>query len=115
MQVTVRIPINEANAVSRRTILLLSEDPDWRSAVERVLGEEGHRVLSARHPGQALVESMRHDGRIDLLVTDGDHGRQRCDFPARIFADHPRAKLLHFSARPRTREELVAAINATLG
>ncbi len=113
MQVTLRLAIGAADPGARTpTVLVMSDDADWRAAVRRVLEQEGYRVLAARHPGQALVQCMRHDGQIDLLLTDGDQGQRRTDFPG-IFRDHPRAQLLLLRARPATREDLVAAIRAT--
>ncbi len=114
MQVIVRVPIEVAERASQTaTILLLSDDTEWRATVERVLGQEGYRVVSVRHTGQALVESIRLNASIDLLLTDGDQGQRRSDFP-RIFKDHPRAALLHLRARPHTRDELLGAVESSL-
>jgi DNA-binding NtrC family response regulator len=115
MHLTVRFAINVAQAGARtRTVLVLSQDENWRTLVCRALEEGGYRVLVARHSDQALVESTRHAGPIDVFLTDGAQGQRQSDFPKRILADHPEAKVLHLAAGLRTREELVAAITRTL-
>lgn len=114
MQITVRLAIDVAEPAPRTpTVLLMSEDREWREAAGRALEREGFRVLPARHAGQALVESMRHPGAVDLLLTDGEQGLRRSDFPA-IFRDHPQAALLHLHTRPRSRDELLAAVTAAI-
>jgi CheY-like chemotaxis protein len=114
MQVTVRVAVKVAESATRTpTILVMSDDPDWRATAMRVLEQEGYRVLEARHAGQALVESTRHQGSVDLLLTDGDQGQRRSDF-TRIFRDHPGATLLHLPARPPTRDDLVSAVKTAI-
>jgi ActR/RegA family two-component response regulator len=113
MPVTVRMPIPVPEAARARTVLLVSADADWREAVERALASGGYHVLSARHSGQALVESTRY-ASLDLVVTEGEFGSRGTSLPPRIFADHPNAKTLHVKKRPRTREELLETIGAAL-
>jgi DNA-binding NtrC family response regulator len=111
MQFTVRLAIDMGERAPRLpTVLVISDDGDWRAVLRRTLEEEGYQVLAARHAGHALVTALRYAGRIDLLVSDGAHGCRRSDFSPRIFAEHPRMRLLHLDARPRTREELLAAV-----
>lgn len=112
MQFTVRLAIDVAEGARRQpTVLVMSEDQDWCAALRRVLEQEGYAVLTARHAGHALVTSMRHPGRVDLLVSDGGQGRRRSDLPLGIFRDNPGLRLLHLDQRPGTREQLLEAIS----
>ena len=111
MQVTVRVAIDVAEpSAELPTVLVVSEDPDWRRAAGRALERGGYAVLSARHMGHALVTCARHTGRLDVLLTDGPCGRRRTDIPRRILTDHPGIRLLHLKARPASSEELIAAV-----
>ena len=116
MQRSVRVSIDVDEPTERAmTVLLVSDDGQWREVVARVLRQEGYDVLDARHEGHALVVSMRHSGPVDLLISDYRQGRRRSDFPRQLFADRPRLRLLHFDTRPGTRDALVAAARAALG
>lgn len=105
MQVTFRFPIDVPEHVNPRTVLLISADEPWRSAAAHALAQAGYRVIATRHTGQALVESSRSQS-IDVVVAfDGGQ------LSARIFRNHPEARVLHFSTRPRPRRllDLIAA------
>lgn len=115
MQVTVRVAIEVAEpSAGLPTVLVVSEDPDWREAAGRALERGGYAVLGARHIGHALVTCVRHTGHVDLLLTEGPCGRRRTDIPQRILAQHPGIRLLHFDARPASSEALTAAVAAAL-
>lgn len=107
------MPIPVPESARARTVLLVSTDADWRSAVERALASDGYHVIAARHSGQALVESSRY-ASVDLVVTEGEFGSRGASLPPRIFTEHPNAKTLHVKKRPRTREELLETIGAAL-
>jgi ActR/RegA family two-component response regulator len=109
--VTLRVPIDVPEHVRTRTVLLVSDDADWRSSAVRVLAEAGYHVIAARHGGHALVESSRYP-TVDVVVAEGSFGRS--GLPTRIFEEHPHARMLHFPTRPRTREDLLNFINLAL-
>lgn len=113
MPVNVRVPIEVAEPLRAQTVLLVSADADWRADAERVLAHAGYLVITARHAGQALVESARC-GSVDIVVAEGEFARGRSSLPRRIFSDHPRAKILHLPTRPRTSDDLVAFLTASL-
>lgn len=113
MHVTVRVPIDLTERVRARTVLLVSADADWRTAVERELSVAGYRVVVARHAGQALVESTRY-GSVDLVVAEGAFGQGESNLPPRIFEDHPAARILLVPTRPATGEALLDRISAAL-
>jgi len=52
------------------TVLLVEDEADVRKLVRGILEDHGYRVLEAESGAQALDMVARHDGRIDLLLTD---------------------------------------------
>ncbi len=52
------------------TILIVEDEDGVRSLARRILRKHGYRVLDARHGGEALLLCERHDGEIDLMLTD---------------------------------------------
>ena len=52
------------------TILLVEDQTEVRWLVEELLHEGGYTVLSAHHPGEALLIGERHPAPIHLLLTD---------------------------------------------
>jgi PAS domain S-box-containing protein len=88
-------PIERANAA---TILLVEDDPTLRKLVERILRREGHDILMAADGADALQTSARHDGRIDLLITDvvmpGMNGREVAEH---LRASRPEIGVLYMS------------------
>ena len=53
-----------------RTILLTEDEETVRNLVQGILRRQGHRVLSATDPADALRISAEFDEPIDLLLTD---------------------------------------------
>jgi DNA-binding response OmpR family regulator len=51
-------------------VLVAEDDQQVRHMVGKVLLRAGFEVLSAAHPEDALALSAKHDGPIDLLLTD---------------------------------------------
>jgi CheY-like chemotaxis protein len=58
--------------VSRRvsTVLLVDDDEMVRTIARETLQAQGHTVLEALNAGGALLIAERHQGAIDLLLTD---------------------------------------------
>jgi signal transduction histidine kinase/CheY-like chemotaxis protein len=52
------------------TILLVEDEPMVRRLTREVLELSGYRVLEAERGAEALSRAERHDGKIDLLLTD---------------------------------------------
>jgi PAS domain S-box-containing protein len=52
------------------TILLVEDEAQVRKLIRAILGNAGYRVLDAPGPLEALTESERFPGEIQLLVTD---------------------------------------------
>jgi PAS domain S-box-containing protein len=52
------------------TILLVEDEPEVRALVDRVLRNQGYRVLSASRPSEAIAIASQQSVRLDLIVTD---------------------------------------------
>jgi len=67
------IPLSRALAPARHgseTVLLVEDEDGVRALVRQVLHKHGYNVLEARHGGEALLMCERHQGKIDMLLTD---------------------------------------------
>jgi CheY-like chemotaxis protein len=60
----------EAERGSRPTVLLAEDEPALRRLVVLMLQEHGYEVLEAANGGEALELAERHDGPVELLLTD---------------------------------------------
>lgn len=58
------------SATGSETILIVEDEGALRAVVCRVLRRAGYRVLEANGGQEALSASERHEGKIDLLLTD---------------------------------------------
>ena len=92
-----------------RTILVVEGDAATRSMAERILSEEGYRVLEAEDGVSALTLLEAYGGPLDLLVTalEMPHiGGE--ELAARLRATHPDADVLYLTeAGVRTSERAV--------
>jgi len=61
---------NELDAATRETILLVEDEDQVRVIVSTVLRRQGYNVLEAATPTVAMSTFARHNGAIDLLLTD---------------------------------------------
>jgi len=52
------------------TVLLVEDEDGVRALIRQVLHRNGYTVLQASHGGEALLLCERHEGKIDLLLTD---------------------------------------------
>jgi CheY-like chemotaxis protein len=80
------------------TILLVEDDEVVRNLARRSLARQGYAVLGAEHPDEALLTNVRHDGPIDLLITDvvmpGMGGKE---LAAWITKERPNTRVLYIS------------------
>ena len=81
-----------------KTILVVEDDPVVRGIIQEVLHLGGYRVLEATHGDEAMAVCQRHDGQIDLLLTDVvmPHlgGRQLAE---QLHGRYPKMKVLFMS------------------
>lgn len=93
------------------TILLVEDDSILRELVADILTGCGYSVLVAGLPSEAETVSARHDGRIDLLLTDvvmpGMNGQE---LAKRITASRRTTKVLYMSGYMEELVELDAGI-----
>jgi CheY-like chemotaxis protein len=80
------------------TILLVEDDASVRTIAKQTLERLGYRVLVAREGGEGVALAARHEGRIDLLLTDvvmpGLSGRAVAD---RLAPARPEMRVLFMS------------------
>lgn len=80
------------------TVLVVEDDPAILELVGRILGKLGYAVLSAPGPREALDLGRRHEGTIDLLLTDiimpEMNGRELTE---RLRAERPGLEVLYMS------------------
>ncbi|MEQ1759059.1 MAG: ATP-binding protein [Vicinamibacterales bacterium] len=125
----------DAATTQAATILVTEDDPDLRSLLIDTLEAKGYTVVEAGGPSEALGVVARHEGAIDLLLTDlimpGGSGRE---LARRMSSTQPRLKVLYMSgygepspergallepgdpflAKPFTRQQLLQSINSLL-
>lgn len=88
-------------ATARNTVLIVDDEEMLRELMAELLRGLGYRVLEARDGADALERVGRHEGRIDLLVTDLDMPRVNGDALARrLRAARPSLKVLFLSGNP---------------
>ncbi|HEV8400854.1 MAG TPA: MASE1 domain-containing protein [Gemmatimonadales bacterium] len=85
----------------QETILLVEDQADVLRVMRRGLEGLGYTVLAAKGGPEALALAARHDGEIDLLVTDvvmpGMNGR---DLALGLAATRPEMRVLYVSGYP---------------
>ncbi len=79
-------------------VLLVEDEPSVRRATATVLREGGYTVLEASGPGDALLLSEQHAGRVDLLLTDVVMPRMTgVELARRLAAERPEMRVLYMS------------------
>ncbi len=80
------------------TILLVEDDAQVRTAVLAILRHLGYRVIEAAGPGEALLACERHEGTIDLLLSDVVMPQMSgADLAKRLCPGRPTMKVLFMS------------------
>ena len=83
------------------TVLLVEDQEEVRKYVVAILESYGYRVLEATDGDQASVIAQKHDGSIDLLLTDvimpGMNGKDLAD---QIRRSRPKLKVIFMSGYP---------------
>ncbi len=95
------------------TILLVEDEPAVRELTRRILSGHGYAVLDAGGPLEGLEMLERHEGEVDLLLTDVVMPKTSgTELARRIRASHPEISVLYMSgytdefvARQRVVEE----------
>ncbi|MDT4988013.1 MAG: hypothetical protein QOI74_2107, partial [Micromonosporaceae bacterium] len=124
-----------AGEVHGETILVVEDEPALRQVVHRMLSTAGYQVLAAEDGPSAFDQAMRHEGRIDLILTDvvmphmlgTDLARQLAELPGEsvvlymsgyarpVLASHGTLDSdVHLLEKPFTRRQLLAAVRCRL-
>ncbi|BAL86370.1 putative multi-sensor signal transduction histidine kinase [Actinoplanes missouriensis 431] len=94
-QLTGDQPVTEGHG---ETLLVVEDEDALRDVAGRILSGAGYRVLSAEGGRQALDLAARHDGEIDLLVSDvvmpGMLGKELAE---RLMVVRPSTRVLYMS------------------
>jgi CheY-like chemotaxis protein len=95
------LPPSQIRQPARRgseTVLLVEDEDGVRALMRQVLHKHGYNVLESRHGGEALLMCERHQGKIDLLLTDvvleQMSGRELAE---RLLKVRPEMKVLYVS------------------
>ncbi len=91
-------PVQPLARGGSETILLVEDDEMVNMLVQRALQNQGYTLLNARRGQEALTVAARHQGAIDLLLTDvvmpHMSGRELAE---RLKAQYPHLKVLFMS------------------
>jgi signal transduction histidine kinase len=97
-------PADDTPSRGTETVLVLEDEDAVREMVCEIVRERGYRVLVARHPDDAIRIAERHEGPIDLLLTDvvmpGMSGRAVAQ---RLQPLRPEMRVLYISGYPDAR------------
>jgi two-component system cell cycle sensor histidine kinase/response regulator CckA len=95
---TQAVPVPDAALGGSETVLLVEDEESVRQLVRDTLDAKGYRVLEADSGEAGLDTAARHEGTIDLVVTDvvmpGLSGR---DMVKRLLRARPSTKVLYLS------------------
>jgi PAS domain S-box-containing protein len=129
-------PLAAKRMTGAETILLAEDEDAVRALVCRVLEQQGYRVVAARDGAEALHLAAKHEGWIDLLLTDVIMpGMGGIDLSNQIRRVRPGIRVLYMSGytdseidrrgvlgedaalleKPFTGHSLAAAVRAALG
>ncbi len=96
-----------------RTVLVVDDFDDLLTLVQFILEREGWQVLSAVDGPSAIEVARRHEGRIDVLVTDATlPGMDGFELARRVALERPEVAVLYMSGNPYSREDLDRAAGA---
>lgn len=110
MRLVVSVPglLPTSSVASGETVLVALEDDRQRNWLAATLRHRGYRVVTARHAGHALLQTLRFVGPIDVVVTGAALGDMSgAELEARVCA-HSAARFVRatepFSTQALLRE-----------
>jgi signal transduction histidine kinase len=69
-EASARRPVQISTLRGSETILIVEDEDQLRAVAKGILQKNGYRVLEARNGGEALLLCEKHEGPIQLLLTD---------------------------------------------
>jgi DNA-binding NtrC family response regulator len=92
------VALQPAIELASETILLVEDDDDLRDVIERILTNNGYKVISAGNGRAAIEAAGLHPGDIDLLLTDVVMPQMQGNELAKLIAvGRPRLRVLFMS------------------
>jgi len=86
--------------MTRKTILVVDDEPRIRSLVKSVLARQHHRILEASDGVEALGIVKRPKARIDLLLTDVVMpGMDGVELARRATSQSPKVRVIYMSGK----------------
>jgi DNA-binding NtrC family response regulator len=91
-------PVAHAALGGTETVLLVEDEESVRQLVRETLAAKGYRVVEAENGESGMAAAARHDGKIDLVITDvvmpGMGGRE---LVKQLAQTRPQTKVLYLS------------------
>ena len=111
----------DSSSARLQTVLVITPDAQLRQALQRVLGLEGYRVLTAAHAGHALLACLKAEkidvAAIELWMADisGPELAERLRrvypaLPAIFFGQSGTTECENVIVRPFTRDDVLAGL-----
>ena len=101
-----------SNAPGLETVLVCDDDDAVRRLVVDVIGLRAHRVFQASSAPEAIDLAARHDGRIDLLITDVVMpGPSGIELAAELRKRDPELRVLYISGYTDRLEHLAGSLD----
>jgi CheY-like chemotaxis protein len=96
----------ERREEAKRTVLLVEDDDVVRALSARILTEAGHRVLEVADPVKAVAIATKHEGPIDVLLTDMVMPRlSGSELARRVLSERPETAVVFVSGYPGSGHE----------
>jgi CheY-like chemotaxis protein len=83
------LPLRSEDRLIRGRLLIVHNDPAFRCAVRRVLGEAGYLVVECDNEGEAILRTLRGE-EYRLILCDVEVPLGAIDFHERLSAMNPR-------------------------
>ncbi len=92
------VPVSRATLGGTETVLLVEDEESVRQLVRETLCSKGYRVLEAENGEIGMAAAVKHDGKIDLVITDVVIPRMNGrELVKQLALTRPKTKVLYLS------------------